>query len=175
MDALGDILVNPAHPKPPFRSEGGGFSKRQCTSHWKIRPFRRALRALMRERGLRIRKSNVNVWMGISFDEIERVAQPNVAYYRHVFPLVDRRLTREDCIQVIRDAGLPVPPKSACWFCPYTSAARTREIADKFPDVYGNLVMLQTVVGLARARRGLPRLIIGEGEESGACGGYCMT
>lgn len=175
VDAISDIMRNPLHPKPPFRAVDGGFSTRQCTNHWKIRPFRRALRALMREHGLSLRKGGVHVALGISFDETERMSQPNVSYYQHVYPLIDLRLTRADCARLIANAGLPIPPKSACWFCPYTSRARVQEIARLHPDIKRDLVTLEATINDARARAGLPLLVIEPGGLGSACGGYCMT
>ncbi len=175
VDALGDMLANPAHPKPPFRTKGGGFSVRQCTNHWKIRPFRRALRSLMRECGARIGRTSVSVALGISYDEIERMTQPDVSYYAHVFPLIERRMTRFDCARLLVENGLPVPPKSACWFCPYTRAERLDEITRLYPDVARALDDLRERVNSARARKGLPELAIGQGSAGSPCGGYCMA
>lgn len=38
--------------------------------------------------------------------------------YEIRYPLREWGLTRRDCGKMIADAGLPVPPKSACFFCP---------------------------------------------------------
>jgi len=40
--------------------------------------------------------------------------------YEYWYPLIEWGLDREACKAVIRAAGLPVPPKSACKFCPAT-------------------------------------------------------
>lgn len=175
VDAVGDLLNNPAHPKAPFRTEAGGFIVRQCTNHWKIRPFRRVLRALMKEYGIRLRRDLVSVALGISIDELDRMTQPNVAYYQHVYPLIDLRLTRTDCVRVIQDSGLPVPGKSACWFCPYTAKSRVQEIAHAFPEIERELFRLDATINDARARASLPRLVIAPDGSGAACGGYCMT
>ena len=177
-DALGDLYSNPAHPKAPFRSLNGGFSTRQCANHWKIRPFRRLLRFLMKERGIKVRKRSVEVILGISYDEIERMSQPDVAYYAHEYPLIELKMTREDCISVIQNAGLPIPEKSACWFCPYTSSDRIRSIARRHPDVERELIKLEATINVARARARLPLLEISRTvvtEEEAPCNGHCMT
>jgi hypothetical protein len=46
--------------------------------------------------------------------------------YQVEYPLRDWGMDREACIRLILDQGLPVPPKSACFFCP---AAKPFEIA----------------------------------------------
>lgn len=40
--------------------------------------------------------------------------------YDYWYPLVEWKMDREACKASIRNAGLPVPPKSACKFCPAT-------------------------------------------------------
>jgi hypothetical protein len=45
--------------------------------------------------------------------------------YEYRYPLRETDMKREDCKALIRDEGLPVPPKSACWCCP---AMKTVEI-----------------------------------------------
>jgi hypothetical protein len=46
-------------------------------------------------------------------------------YFVYWYPLLEWGYDRERCKQVIVDAGLPVPMKSACWFCP---ASKKHEI-----------------------------------------------
>jgi hypothetical protein len=64
--------------------------------------------------------------IGISLDEIGRLNKRRAMHYEQpVYPLLDQEptLRRNDCEHIIRGAGLPVPPKSACWFCPIHRAA----------------------------------------------------
>ncbi len=51
-----------------------------------------------------------------------------VHYIQHQYPLVDMRMTRQDCISWLNTQGLPAPPKSACVFCPYHRAAQWKEM-----------------------------------------------
>jgi hypothetical protein len=41
-------------------------------------------------------------------------------YFAYWYPLFDWAFDRQRCVEVIREAGLPVPMKSACFFCPAT-------------------------------------------------------
>jgi hypothetical protein len=47
-------------------------------------------------------------------------------YFAYWYPLMEWGFDRERCKQIIADAGLPVPIKSACYFCP---ASKKHEIA----------------------------------------------
>jgi hypothetical protein len=42
------------------------------------------------------------------------------------YPLREWGWTRERCVERIAATGLPVPPKSACFFCPVTSCSACR-------------------------------------------------
>lgn len=101
------------------RQGGPGQVRRQCTHGWKIVPIRAFLRPLVPQR-----PGAVEMWMGISLDEWQRMRTSDVKYIVHVYPLVDRRMTREACIAWLQARGLDVPPKSACTFCPFTSLSR---------------------------------------------------
>ena len=61
----------------------------------------------------------VEMWMGISLDEWQRMRTAEVGYVKNVYPLVDRRLSRSYCVAWLEEHGLDIPPKSACTFCPY--------------------------------------------------------
>lgn len=101
-----------------------GQARRQCTERWKIAPVRRWLQE--NRKGLPVRQM-----MGISLDEFQRMRVSDVKYIENVYPLVEKRMTRADCIKWLESHGLEVPPKSACAFCPYHNMnawRKTREI-----------------------------------------------
>ncbi len=97
------------------------FGRRECTTNWKVVPLRRWLQANRN-------KQPVEQWIGISFDERERMRTSGVKYITNRYPLVEKRMTRADCKDWLNLHGLEVPPKSACVFCPYHSAAQWREV-----------------------------------------------
>ena len=92
-----------------------GQVRRQCTTKWKIAPLRRFARSIINKTS----PECVEMWMGISLDEWQRMRTAEVAYIKNVYPLVDRRLSRSYCTAWLEEHGLDIPPKSACTFCPY--------------------------------------------------------
>lgn len=56
--------------------------------------------------------------------------------YDVLYPLREYGFTRQKCIEVIRSVGLPVPPKSACFFCPAMRQAEIARLAIIDPDMY---------------------------------------
>ena len=53
-----------------------------------------------------------------------------VKYIAHEYPLVDRRMTRGDCVSWLERQGLPVPERSACVMCPFQSERDWRSLSD---------------------------------------------
>jgi hypothetical protein len=55
-------------------------------------------------------------------------------FFTYWYPLLtDWQMDRTVCEQVIRDAGLPVPPKSACWFCPASKKSEILWLREHHP------------------------------------------
>jgi len=92
-----------------------GQVHRQCTNQWKIAPLRRFARSVIGKTS----PECVEMWMGISLDEWQRMRDSGTQYIKNVYPLVDRRLSRSHCVAWLEEHGLDIPPKSACTFCPY--------------------------------------------------------
>jgi len=53
-----------------------------------------------------------------------------------VYPLLDLGLRRADCKAIIAAAGLPVPQKSACYFCPFHDKAGWANLAREEPELF---------------------------------------
>lgn len=142
-------VANPVRLEDQLRSEEpfvpipmlkkGGMMSRQCTSNWKVRVIHRTLRWLGAK--------TATAQLGISVDEILRAKDSRLKWQTNRFPLLELGLSRDDCIQVIEDAGLPVPPKSACYFCPYTNKQRWLDMAREHPELLAQAVDLEEVLG----------------------------
>ena len=101
-----------------------GQVQRQCTNLWKIQPIRRFIRTIIPNP----KPGAVESWLGISLDEWQRMRTSDVAFIVNVYPLVDRRITREACVAWLQAHGLDIPPKSACTFCPFKSLSAWQEL-----------------------------------------------
>jgi len=112
-----------------------------CSVEWKRRVVSRFLRA----KGYGPARP-IDLWLGISLDEIERARDSDVAWIRHRFPLLDLRLTRHDCERIIADAGMPPAPKSSCWMCPFRSREQWRDLRDNRPADWDKAVALDAAI-----------------------------
>jgi hypothetical protein len=122
---------------PAFLSRPGereGMGRRQCTKEYKIEPLLKKQRELAgfapRQR---IPAGAVEVWIGISRDEALRMKPSRNAWSVHRWPLIERGMTRADCLRWLAERGYPEPPKSACTFCPFRSDREWRALRDQDP------------------------------------------
>jgi 3'-phosphoadenosine 5'-phosphosulfate sulfotransferase (PAPS reductase)/FAD synthetase len=138
---------------PMRNSTTGAPLLRGCTRDFKVRP----IAAELKKRGA-TRTHPAVVAMGISWDEVGRMKPSSVPYETFDFPLIDRRMTRSDCARLIAAAGLPVPPRSACWMCPYTSRERWREMARSQPATFAQAVMFERAVNTKQLQADRPVL-----------------
>ena len=124
----------------PLRLSGGSVGRRSCTADFKIR----VVRKWQRQNGSS-RDDPAVCGLGISMDEIHR-ARTDSGFDDQLleYPLLDLRLNRRDCYQIIEKAGLPKPPKSACYFCPFHDLNAWRELKRETPDLFAKSVALET-------------------------------
>lgn len=101
----------------------GTIGQRQCTREYKIRPVRREIR--------RQEAKEVTLWIGISFDEVSRMRTSGLNWLTHTWPLIDRRMTRYDCLNWLSRNGYEEPPKSSCLYCPYKSDKQWKALKDR--------------------------------------------
>lgn len=136
----------------PVRMSNGKPGRRSCTSDFKIRPIGKWLKAHGASAS-----NPATVGIGISLDEIWRVNRRRAEPYEQpVYPLLehDPPLRRADCETIIRDAGLPVPGKSACFFCPMKRPASWAEMRRDRPDLFNISADLETLLNQRRRELG---------------------
>lgn len=76
-------------------------------------------------------------YIGICKDEEKRVfASKHIKDIANIYPLIEKGITRNDCIKIIQDHSLRVPPKSGCWFCPFSRKSEIRQLMLNHPDLY---------------------------------------
>jgi len=124
-----------------------GMIRRQCTGDYKIVPIRRKVRELA---GLTRRRSPksavVEQWIGISLDEALRMKPSFEGWQVNRWPLIERRLSRRDCLRWLARHGYPTPPKSACIGCPFHSDAAWRHIRDTDPEAWAYAIDLDRMI-----------------------------
>lgn len=175
----------------PVRMSNGAPGTRSCTADFKIRPIGQWMRETLGATA----EDPAYVALGISVDEIERAVpgvDPRASYQHRVYPLLDLGLRRSDCRGVIEAAGLPVPPKSACFFCPFHDAEAWARLHRETPQLFDRACHLEETLTARRAQLGkdpvyltrhgrpLAEVVTSnqgvlDGMDVGCDSGWCMT
>jgi hypothetical protein len=140
-----------SHAIPAFIKGGGknGTWLRQCTERHKLSPLNRKVYELSAG-------SRSTVWIGISWDELQRMKESSRKKIQHRWPLIELRMTRQDCIEWMTRNGYPTPPRSSCVYCPYHSNKEWRRLRDEEPEAWNEAIEYEKRLQLAAAQA--PRL-----------------
>lgn len=168
----------------PVRMSNGAPGTRSCTADFKIAVIGKELkrrgatggrrcRVHLREDGPEVntgprpdcdkckQPNRATIGIGISLDEIHRANARKVGpHEKIVYPLIGigeetgLKMRRTDCERLIRDAGLPVPPKSSCFFCPFHRPAAWADLARERPDLWQKSIELEDTLNERRTMLG---------------------
>lgn len=174
----------------PVRMSNGAPGTRSCTATFKIEVIGRELK----RRGAS-KDNPATVGIGISVDEIGRANNRRCEPHERIeYPLLDLGIRRSDCPRIIKSAGLPVPPKSSCFFCPFHRPEAWQDMRRDEPELFDKACQLEDLLNerrdglgkdhvyLTRFARPL-RQAIPDGvdllplaDDDASCdGGWCMT
>jgi hypothetical protein len=157
----------------PVRMSNGAPGTRSCTADFKIKVVGKELKrrgatagrlctahradpASVKCKGRRCVEPRIaTIGIGISVDEItranNRITEP---HERIVYPLLDLGLRRIDCMRIIREAGLPVPPKSSCYFCPFHRPETWHDQRRDEPELFEKSCQLEELLNERRDELG---------------------
>lgn len=182
-------LTNNKSMMIPVRQSGGVPASRSCTAEFKARVM-----AKWRVEHGATEDNPATTAIGFSIDEAHRANKRKASVRpggpkgetrpieRLVYPLltVDREqvgngsglgMNLTDCVALIENEGLPVPPKSACWFCPWHSILHWRRMHREEPEQFAEACAIEAMLSDRSEARGagpvfmhdalipLPRLI----------------
>jgi hypothetical protein len=127
-----------------------GMMRRQCTREFKIEPIEKLLRRKLLEMGY-VKKTKADSiivnkevqvlnLIGISLDEAQRMKHNRRKWNLNFWPLIDFKMTRNDCAIWLDKKGLPLPGKSSCRICPFHSKANWREMKENRPADWDHVV-----------------------------------
>jgi len=134
----------------PVYMENGAPGNRNCTGTFKIAVIDKWLR----EHGVK-KGEPAAVGIGISVDEIQRAGRGRETPYSvREYPLLDLGLRRSDCLNIVADAGLPQPPKSSCFFCPFHRPQQWSEMRRDEPELFEKAAQMEDVLQARRIKIG---------------------
>lgn len=136
VSAAGNAYLKPMIPAYIANEGVRGMAMRHCTKDFKIDVI---LRELRKRRAARA----VTQYIGISFDEYHRMKPAAQPWLHNAYPLVERRMTRLHCLEWMERHGYPMPPRSACVYCPYHSDEEWKRLRDDEPAEFAEAVAFE--------------------------------
>ena len=149
----------PAFIKNPDGTKG--IMGRGCTYDHKILQLLKKQRELG---GIKRGQKTVGVvsWIGISLDEVVRMKSSRERWVENRWPLIEKEMTRHDCLRWMKSHGFPTPPRSACVYCPFHSDSEWRRLQKDEPAEFVRAVkfelQLQAVKKISDNMNGVPFL-----------------
>jgi len=115
-----------------------GIGPRQCTRNYKITPINRRIRHLigLKDRQRFPRSIWVEVWVGISTDEAMRMKPSREKWIKNIWPLIDKNMSRQACLDWYDGKNYRTPAKSSCIGCPYHDNTLWNEIKKESPEEF---------------------------------------
>lgn len=134
----------------PVRMSNGAPGTRSCTADFKIKVTGK----WAKQHGA-TKDNPATVGIGISVDEIHRANNRRTEPHEEiVYPLLDLRLRRDDCLRIIAQEGLPAPGKSSCFFCPFHRPSAWQDLNRERPDLFEKSCQLEDTLNERRATLG---------------------
>lgn len=132
-------------PVPFYTARGLG--KRQCTTHFKTEPVYAEVRRIL---GFKPRQvipvGSVEMWIGFSVDEVVRAGAAFAPWVANRFPLLEKGMSRPDCATWLTRHDYPLPPNSACTFCPFMDDNARRDQRDNDPASHADAVRVDAAL-----------------------------
>lgn len=107
------------------------FRYRWCTDKFKIRSINNYI------------EKPCIMFIGFDYGESKRSLKNNSDKITNVYPLIDAKMDRNACVDLIKEHGLKIPPKSGCWFCPFMRKIEIRELFLNRRDLYDKAVKME--------------------------------
>lgn len=128
------IPLHVANPK--------GMLPRQCSKEYKTRVVQGVIRRhLGLSQGQRAPADiRIEQWIGISWDEIQRMKSSELAFIQNRWPLIELGMDRDDCNRWSDERQLPRAPKSSCVYCPFRDDAAWLDMQINAPEDFAHAV-----------------------------------
>lgn len=138
------------------------YGYKMCSQEFKRRPQERWARKW--DLGVGAWSVGEQVTKVIGFDADEPYRKDRIKddkKYRYVFYLIEWDWGRAECIEAIQRAGLPLPGKSSCFFCPNRKPSQVVALGRRHPDLAARAVAMEHGAAAEDRRTGIRSEIVG--------------
>lgn len=119
------------------------YGFKTCSQRFKLQPQDKFMNNWQPAIDAWERGEKVSKLIGYEAGEERRAKDFSDKKYTLRYPLIEWGWTRKNCIDVIKSAGLPLPGKSACFFCPSSKAQEVKQLANDYPELAARAVAME--------------------------------
>lgn len=134
------------------------YNYKTCSQKFKIQPQDKFVNNWLPAKEAWARGERITKFIGYDADEPHRAkfTESDDGKYLYRYPLIEWDMGRAECVKTILDAGLCLPGKSACFFCPSSSKSEIKWLQHNHPDLFERACAMEanaeltTIKGLGR-------------------------
>lgn len=132
------------------------YGFKSCSQRFKLEPQQKWLNNYEPAKDYWKSGGKVKKLIGFDMDEPQRAKPYSDKKTFNSYPLIEWGWGRDECIEAIKRAGLPLAGKSACFFCPNTRPSEIRQMQQDYPELISRAIEMEknadftTIAGLGR-------------------------
>ena len=133
------------------------YGFKSCSLKYKVQPQDKFCNNYQPCRDVWESGEKVIKFIGYDASEDRRATIKEDKKYDYYYPLIDWDIDREECGEIIKSAGLCIPDKSACYFCPSSRISEIKALKAKYPDLAERAIRMEenaeltSIAGLGRS------------------------
>jgi len=139
-----ETLEEECHRRKNLPSIAYGF--KSCSQKHKIQPQDKFLNNWQPTKDCWDAELKAVKYIGYDANESHRADNAdkrNDPKYTNQYPLIEWDWSREDCLNIIKEAGINPPGKSACFFCPSSKKQEIVELYETYPDLMDRAIKIE--------------------------------
>ena len=119
------------------------YNQKTCSKQFKIEPVELSC---AQHFGHGVSFCNI---VGYDFDEIARAEagskKQTLENAKNWYPLIEWEMGRDECVQSLIDAGMPLAGKSSCFICPNMRPHEIKKLSIEHPDLMQKAIELESI------------------------------
>jgi hypothetical protein len=133
------------------------YGFKTCSQRWKLQPQEVFYNNHPMSKAEFKSGNKITRAIGFDADEPHRARDFDDLKFTNWYPLIELDWGRGECIESIKREGIPIPGKSACYFCPSSKVSEVRSLAVTNPNLMDRAIAMErnadldTVKGLGRS------------------------
>lgn len=119
------------------------YGFKSCSLKYKVAPQDKFMNSNELAKSTWANGEKVIKFIGYDADEERRAKIKSDDKYEYRYPLIEWEMGRDECVISILSVGLPLPGKSACFFCPSSKPKEIRQLKREYPELLNRAIAME--------------------------------